>query len=64
MERRDVTVHDFKAGHFKTDDVVGKIQALLGDASFAQHSLPIEQPIGTACLVRGGLGVNSAFVKI
>ncbi|CAN0184702.1 unnamed protein product [Ascophyllum nodosum] len=50
MERRDVTVHDFKAGHFKTDDVVGKIQALLGDASFAQHSLPIEQPIGTACL--------------
>lgn len=54
MERLDVTVTDVKAGNFKTDDMSGKMQSLLGDASLAQHSLATEQPLGTACLVRNG----------
>lgn len=54
MERLDVTVTDVKAGHFKTDDIAGKMQSLLGDASLAQHSLAAEQPLGTACLVSTG----------
>lgn len=52
MERRDVTVRNLKAGHFKADDIGGKMQGLVGNASLSQHSLSIEQPLGTACLVR------------
>lgn len=51
MERLDVEVQDVKAGHFKTDDIGGRMQALMGEASLAQHSLANEQPLGTACLV-------------
>lgn len=51
MERLDVTVEDVKAAHFKTDDIGRTMQALLGDASLAQHSLVTEQPLGAACLV-------------
>lgn len=51
MERLDVAVTDVKAAQFKTDDIAGKMQALLGDASFAQHSLATDQPLGAACLV-------------
>lgn len=51
MERLDVAVTNLKAGHFKTEDIGGKMQALVGDASVAQHSLVTEQPLGTACLV-------------
>lgn len=55
MERLDITVHDVKAGQFKTDDIGARMQALLGDASLAQHSLANEQPLGTACLVSAAL---------
>lgn len=51
MERLDITVHDVKAGQFKTDDIGAKMQTLLGDASLAHHSLANEQPLGAACLV-------------
>ncbi|CAM9807985.1 unnamed protein product, partial [Laminaria digitata] len=50
MERLDVAVTDVKAAQFKTDEIGGKMQALLGDASFAQHSLATDQPLGAACL--------------
>lgn len=52
MERRDVTVRDLKAGHFKADDIRDKMQGLVENVSLAQHSLSTEQPLGTACLVR------------
>ncbi|CAM9157187.1 unnamed protein product [Ectocarpus sp. 4 AP-2014] len=50
MERLDVAVEDVKGGQFKTDDIAGRMKALLGDASLAQHSLANEQPLGSACL--------------
>lgn len=52
MDRLEIKVSDLKASHFKTDDLGDKLQALLGDASLAQHSLASEQPLGAACLVR------------
>lgn len=53
LERLDVEMVEVKASHFKTDDLGDKLQAVLGDASLAQHSLASEQPLGASGLVRG-----------
>lgn len=52
MDRLDVEFSDTKASHFKTDDLGRMLQSLLGEeGSLAQHSLPTDQPLATACLV-------------
>ena len=64
MERLDVAVTDVKAALFKTDDIAGKMQTLLGDASFAQHSLATDQPLGAACLVSACHAAVPARVRL